>query len=221
MDLWCLEFQRRRHTQDHLYAALHQRGFVLLRDDLDLDGRIAISLELLKEIEESRLSIVIFFSKGFSSSIWCLDEVVKILECMWIHLRLGNRQGNLKKHLINMKMLPGTTEKRCINGGLYPVLFETASVSGLDLKDQWVLILIFEWTISFFHWTQGPFLFTLELSLEEWGPAECLDEPDASGTAIRQEASSKMTLLPSFLGQGPVRTSFPSNSFSGLCSVTN
>ncbi|KAL9381388.1 hypothetical protein Peur_027045 [Populus x canadensis] len=48
----------------------------------------------------------------FSSSIWCLDEVVKILECMWIHLRLGNRQGNLKKHLINMKMLPGTTEKR-------------------------------------------------------------------------------------------------------------
>jgi hypothetical protein len=30
-----------------------------------------------------------------------------------------------------------------------------------------------------------------------------------------------MTLLPSFLGQGSVRMSFPSNSFSGLCSVTN
>jgi hypothetical protein len=44
---------------------LHQRGFVVLRDDLDLDGRIAISLELLKEIEESRLSIVIFSLKDF------------------------------------------------------------------------------------------------------------------------------------------------------------
>jgi len=37
---------RGEDTQDHLYAALHQRGFAVLMDDLDLDGGKAILLEL-------------------------------------------------------------------------------------------------------------------------------------------------------------------------------
>ncbi|KAJ6855347.1 disease resistance-like protein DSC1 isoform X1 [Populus alba x Populus x berolinensis] len=39
-----------------------------------------ITTALLKTIEESRISVVIF-SKNYASSPWCVDELVKILEC--------------------------------------------------------------------------------------------------------------------------------------------
>ena len=37
-------------------------------------------MELLKAIELSKSSIVVF-SENYASSSWCLDELVKILEC--------------------------------------------------------------------------------------------------------------------------------------------
>ena len=39
-----------------------------------------IPAELLEAIESSRVSIIVF-SKNYASSTWCLDELVKILEC--------------------------------------------------------------------------------------------------------------------------------------------
>ncbi|XP_065618223.1 disease resistance protein RPV1-like [Quercus suber] len=39
-----------------------------------------ISAELLEAIESSKISIIVF-SKNYTSSTWCLDELVKILEC--------------------------------------------------------------------------------------------------------------------------------------------
>jgi hypothetical protein len=39
-----------------------------------------ITPSLLKTIEETRISVVIF-SKNYASSPWCVDELVKILEC--------------------------------------------------------------------------------------------------------------------------------------------
>ena len=48
--------------------------------DYELPRGEEISAELLESIESSRSSIIIF-SKNYASSIWCLDELVKILEC--------------------------------------------------------------------------------------------------------------------------------------------
>ncbi|XP_050254804.1 disease resistance protein Roq1-like [Quercus robur] len=70
----------RKSFTDHLYAALKQKGIFTFKDDEKLERGKLISLELLKAIEESMFAIVIL-SKNYASSPWCLDELVKIVEC--------------------------------------------------------------------------------------------------------------------------------------------
>ncbi|XP_057973726.1 disease resistance protein RPV1-like [Malania oleifera] len=64
----------------HLYATLHRKGIVTYKDDEKLERGREISLELVKAIEGSRFSIIIF-SENYASSTWCLDELAKIMEC--------------------------------------------------------------------------------------------------------------------------------------------
>ena len=63
----------------HLYEALHLRGIHTFIDD-NLQRGEKISTELLKTIENSIISIIVF-SKNYASSTWCLDELAKIVEC--------------------------------------------------------------------------------------------------------------------------------------------
>uniref|UniRef100_A0A7N2M0U0 TIR domain-containing protein n=1 Tax=Quercus lobata TaxID=97700 RepID=A0A7N2M0U0_QUELO len=63
----------------HLYHALCDKGFNTFIDD-NLQRGEEISTELLKAIELSMILIVVF-SENFASSTWCLNELVKILEC--------------------------------------------------------------------------------------------------------------------------------------------
>ncbi|XP_010263320.1 PREDICTED: TMV resistance protein N-like [Nelumbo nucifera] len=65
---------------DHLYTALDERGIRTFRDDDQLKTGENISSELLNAIEESRASIIVF-TVNYASSTWCLDKLVKILEC--------------------------------------------------------------------------------------------------------------------------------------------
>jgi hypothetical protein len=65
---------------DHLYAALVQAGIHTFRGDDELPTGEEITHHLLKAIQESKISIVVF-SKGYASSRWCLDELVEILKC--------------------------------------------------------------------------------------------------------------------------------------------
>ncbi|XP_024169487.1 disease resistance protein RUN1 [Rosa chinensis] len=64
---------------DHLHTALDDRGIKTFIDD-ELPRGEEISAALVKAIEESRVSIIVF-SQNYASSRWCLDELVKILEC--------------------------------------------------------------------------------------------------------------------------------------------
>ncbi|WJX64689.1 hypothetical protein P8452_49437 [Trifolium repens] len=64
-----------------LYRALCQVGFKIFMDERGLEGGDQISQSLLNAIEASRLSIIVL-SENFAYSPWCLDELVKILECM-------------------------------------------------------------------------------------------------------------------------------------------
>ncbi|XP_058197296.1 uncharacterized protein LOC131313166 [Rhododendron vialii] len=70
----------RNNFTSHLLAALERHGFHTFRDDAKLNRGEYIGYELLKAIEESRISLVVL-SKNYAASRWCLDELVKIMEC--------------------------------------------------------------------------------------------------------------------------------------------
>ncbi|XP_015170529.1 TMV resistance protein N-like [Solanum tuberosum] len=70
----------RKNFTGHLYFRLCQVGVNTFIDDEELRKGDVISTELEKAIEESRVAIVVF-SKNYASSSWCLDELVKILDC--------------------------------------------------------------------------------------------------------------------------------------------
>ncbi|XP_059654820.1 disease resistance protein RPV1-like [Cornus florida] len=69
----------RKTFTDHLYTALLHAGLRTFRDDDGLARGDDISKKLIKAIEESRISIIVF-SKDYASSTWCFDELLKILE---------------------------------------------------------------------------------------------------------------------------------------------
>nr|XP_048322180.1 disease resistance protein RUN1-like [Ziziphus jujuba var. spinosa] len=70
----------RNNFTSHLYQALCQKGIYTFLDDDKLERGKSISPELLKAIEKSRCSVIVL-SENYASSRWCLDELVKILEC--------------------------------------------------------------------------------------------------------------------------------------------
>jgi hypothetical protein len=70
----------RHNFTSHLYRNLLQKGIDTFMDDEELRSGEEISSSLLKAIEQSRISIVVF-SQTYASSRWCLDELLKILEC--------------------------------------------------------------------------------------------------------------------------------------------
>ncbi|XP_031122177.1 toll/interleukin-1 receptor-like protein [Ipomoea triloba] len=72
--------ETRKSFTDHLYEDLRQAGINTFRDDEEIRKGENISDEILKAIEGSKISIILF-SKTYAQSRWCLDELVKILDC--------------------------------------------------------------------------------------------------------------------------------------------
>jgi hypothetical protein len=74
---------RGKDTRDnftaHLCHALRMKGINTFIDDDKLKRGEEISPALLKAIEESRISIVVF-SQNYASSKWCMDELLKIID---------------------------------------------------------------------------------------------------------------------------------------------
>jgi len=64
----------------NLYKTLCQKGINTFKDDIKLKKGEEISSDLLQAIDESRIAIIVF-SENYASSTWCLDELVRIMEC--------------------------------------------------------------------------------------------------------------------------------------------
>ncbi|RDX79531.1 TMV resistance protein N, partial [Mucuna pruriens] len=73
----------RRNFTSHLYEALRQKK-VETYIDYQLEKGDEISPSLIKAIEDSHVSVIIF-SENYASSKWCLAELSKILECKKDH----------------------------------------------------------------------------------------------------------------------------------------
>ncbi|KAH9722704.1 Disease resistance-like protein DSC1 [Citrus sinensis] len=69
----------RENFTSHLYSALSRESIETFIDN-DLRRGDEISQSLLDAIEASSISIIVF-SERYASSRWCLDELLKILEC--------------------------------------------------------------------------------------------------------------------------------------------
>ena len=69
----------RNSFTSNLNGILCHYGINTFMDDRLQRGE-KISTELLEAIENSKVSIIVL-SKNYASSTWCLDELVKILEC--------------------------------------------------------------------------------------------------------------------------------------------
>ncbi|XP_019066548.3 TMV resistance protein N-like [Solanum lycopersicum] len=70
----------RRNFTSHLYERLDNRGIITFLDNKRLENGDSLSKELVKAIEESQVAVIIF-SKNYAESRWCLNELVKIMEC--------------------------------------------------------------------------------------------------------------------------------------------
>ncbi|PWA55071.1 toll/interleukin-1 receptor (TIR) domain-containing protein [Artemisia annua] len=70
----------RNNFVGHLYQALKHKGIETYSDDEKIEKGKMINEQLIKSIEDSRFYIIVF-SKKYASSSWCLDELVKIMEC--------------------------------------------------------------------------------------------------------------------------------------------
>ncbi|KAJ1411288.1 Toll/interleukin-1 receptor-like proteiny [Sesbania bispinosa] len=64
----------------HLFASLQNDGITVSRDDDSLPRGDHISTSLLRAIEESQISVIVF-SRNYANSHWCLRELEKIMEC--------------------------------------------------------------------------------------------------------------------------------------------
>ena len=71
----------RKNFTDHLYTTLATHGIHTFRDDEELEKGGDIAADLSRAIEESRIFIIIF-SKNYAYSRWCLNELLKIIDCV-------------------------------------------------------------------------------------------------------------------------------------------
>lgn len=62
---------------DHLYTALLSKGILTFRD-VDVD--LGMVREISKLIQESTYAVVVI-SQNYCSSLWCLTELIEIMEC--------------------------------------------------------------------------------------------------------------------------------------------
>ncbi|PON37242.1 TIR-NBS-LRR-like protein [Parasponia andersonii] len=128
----------RYNFTSHLHKALLQKKLLPYLDE-GLERGDEISHALLKAIEDSKLSIIVF-SENYASSSWCLDELVHILRC-----KERNRQivvpifyhvspSDVRKQVGSYGVAFGTLEERFRNSVNKLNQWRTALTSAANLS---------------------------------------------------------------------------------------
>ena len=128
---------------DHLFAALDRSGIHNFRDNRDIERGEAIWTELEKAIESSRIAIIVF-SRNYAASRWCLDELVKIMECkqslqqMVLPVFYDVDPSDVRNQKGSLEIAFASHEKRFEKGKVArwrAALTEAANLSGVDLQN--------------------------------------------------------------------------------------
>ncbi|XP_068321616.1 disease resistance protein RUN1-like isoform X1 [Pyrus communis] len=70
----------RKNFTGHLYEALTKAGINAFIDDEELKKGEELTTEFERAIQGSKISIIVF-SRQYANSSWCLEELLKIMEC--------------------------------------------------------------------------------------------------------------------------------------------
>ncbi|TQD88342.1 hypothetical protein C1H46_026086 [Malus baccata] len=70
----------RKNFTGHLYEALTRAGIKAFIDDEELKKGEDLKTKFERAIQGSKISIIVF-SRQYANSSWCLEELVKIMEC--------------------------------------------------------------------------------------------------------------------------------------------
>ena len=134
----------RYNFTSHLYQALCDKGFNTFIDN-DLQRGEEISMELLKVIELSMISIVMF-SENYASSSWCLNELIKILEC--------RNNGQLVLPVF-YKVDPSEIHKQKGKFGVALTQHEENLNDNMEKVQRWRTALTKAASLSGFHYKEG------------------------------------------------------------------
>lgn len=74
----------RMNFVSHLYAALSNAGLNTFLDETDFPKGMDLRVGLLETIARSLVCIVVF-SRNYTESSWCLDELEAIIDCHKFH----------------------------------------------------------------------------------------------------------------------------------------
>ena len=143
----------------NLNAILRHNGINTFMDD-ELQRGEKISTELFETIENLKISIIVF-SKNYATSTWCLDELVKILECKKngqvvfpvfykvdpseVRRQIGTFGEALAKHEENFKYDMNKVQR------WRAALNEASNLSGWHYKNEYVFNHYFIITIKFYY----------------------------------------------------------------------
>ena len=136
--------ETRNNFTGHLYKALRDQGFNTFIDDSLQKGE-EIPMDLVKAIESSMISIVIF-SKTFASSTWCLNELVKIFEC---------RSNGQLVFPIFYKVSPSEIRKQDGEFGIALAEHEEKFKDDIEKVQTWRKTLTEAAKLSGFHYNDG------------------------------------------------------------------
>lgn len=129
----------------HLYSALSNAGINTFLDQ-ELSKGTELQPEILRAIETSHMSVVVF-SKSYTESCWCLNELETIMECHRVHGQVVvpvfyDVEPSVVRHQKGAfgEALETLVRKRCSGSGLKYVrsswktaLTEAANLTGWDV----------------------------------------------------------------------------------------
>lgn len=148
----------RNYFLGHLYTALNQAGINSYKDDEELRKAEALSTELQKAIEESRIAVVVF-SEHYASSTWCLEELAKIMDY--------KEQRHIMVYPVFYKVEP--CEVRTPRESYLQDMAKHEDKFGKDSEkvERWKKALLDAGSLSGWHFTDGYVRNCLSLSLSQ------------------------------------------------------